>query len=97
MQLQYSPRVLDDIHWTEKSEDHIGRHGVTPGEVEEVVANAHLARHGRERTRILLGRTDAGRFLTVVLARSLRGGAYVVTARDMTFAERRLFKSRMGG
>ncbi|MER5651123.1 hypothetical protein [Streptosporangium sp. NPDC002524] len=82
------------IHWTERSEEHIARHGVTPGEVEQVVlTRPHWEAAGREGSTLVYGVTDAGRHLLVVLVESVAesGAWYVATARDMIANEKRLF------
>jgi uncharacterized protein len=42
----------------------------------------------------VFGTTDTGRSLLVVLAESIDGRAYVVTARDMTNAEHQAFRRK---
>lgn len=87
--------IVREIRWTEQSEDHIARHGVAPGDVEEVVlSRPRLAARGREDTTLIFGATNAGRYLVVILADSEDGRMYVVTARDMTDPERRAFSRR---
>jgi uncharacterized protein len=84
-----------EIRWTDNSEDHIAAHDVTPDEVEQVVyARPRLVLKGPEGTQYVFGTTDAGRYLLVVLAESIEGLAYVVTARDMTSAERQAFRRK---
>jgi uncharacterized protein len=84
-----------EIRWTDKSEDHIAAHNVTPGEVEEVLyARPRLVLKGSEEIEYVFGATEAGRYLLVVLADSIDGRAYVVTARDMTDAERQTFRRK---
>lgn len=84
------------IHWTDKSEDHIARHGVDPREVEEATESPYWTYPGVDESTILLGKTYGGRHLTVVLVESIseRRSWYVATARDMTASERRAFKRR---
>ncbi|MGK4583873.1 hypothetical protein [Kitasatospora sp. HPMI-4] len=86
-----------EIYWTDRSEEHIARHGVTPVEVEQIVfTRPHWFARGREGSTLCLGVTDAGRFLVAVLVSSNTQGSswYCVTAREMTVAERRLFLKR---
>lgn len=84
-----------EIRWTERAEDHIAAHGVTPDEVEQVVnARPRLTLPGREGVEYVFGTSDAGRYLLVVLAESLDGRDYVATARDMTDSERRAFRRK---
>jgi uncharacterized protein len=81
--------LLIDDHILDKVE---AKHGVTFEEVLEAVADPDLqVRRGREGLYRVFGCTDAGRYLLSVLA-SLGGGSWkVVTARDMTQQERRLY------
>lgn len=94
--LHYDGSVRREIAWTEEAEEHIfTRHGVTPREVEAVVhTRPRWVRPGREGTELIYGTSDDGRYLLVVLAPSLDGRSYVVTARDMTDDERRGFRRR---
>ena len=87
--------VFGEVRWTEDSETHIGRHNVTPLEVEQVLySQPRLAVPGREDTTEVLGQTDAGRLLLVVVSPASDGRDFVVTARDMTAAEMRTFRDR---
>jgi uncharacterized protein len=87
--------LVREIRWTDKAEDHIAAHHVTPDEVEQIVfARPRLVLRGREGTEYVFGTTDAGRYLLVVLAESIDGRGYVVTARDMTDAERQAFRRK---
>jgi uncharacterized DUF497 family protein len=49
---------------------------------------------GRDGTTLLFGQSHAGRYLLVVFAASGDGRWYVVTARDMTDSERRIYKKK---
>ena len=72
------------------------RHGVTFGEVRDACLAAHRqVRRGREGLYKLFSRTEAGRYLLVVLAHSHSAVWRVVTARDMTVDERRLYRREM--
>ena len=67
--LQYT-RHVREIHWTDKAEDHIwSRHQVTPDEVEQVVyTRPRWVTNGRDDTTYVLGQTNEGRYLLVVLS-----------------------------
>ncbi len=59
--------------WDAANMEHIARHGLTPGEVEEVFGNDAMdigrqLRYGEDRT-VHLGETLAGRIVFVVLMR----------------------------
>jgi uncharacterized protein len=88
-------RGVREIRWTDNSEDHIAAHNVTPDEVEQVLyTRPRLVLKGPDGTEYLFGTTDEGRYLLVVLTESIDGRAYVVTARDMTDAERQAFRRK---
>lgn len=73
-------------------EEHIARHGVSVMEAEEVALGQHVVfrtRHGRY---ALLGETEAGRCLKLIVASRGRGVYGLVTARDASEAEHRLFR-----
>ena len=82
---------IDDLVVDPGQDAHIARHHVTVAEVDEVVFGRPFwtrTRGGRFR---VLGQTDAGRYLTVIVA----SGVYsLVTARDATDAERRAYRAR---
>ena len=87
--------AVREIRWTDSSEDHIAAHNITPDEVEQVAfTRPRLVLKGPEGTEYVFGTTEAGRYLLVVLAESIDGRAYVVTARDMTNAERQAFRRK---
>ena len=88
--------ACEEITWDEGAEQHIARHGVNAEEVEEVLHGVTV-QLGAPLTRLLvLGRTLAGRYLVVVLEALTKAGdlCRVVTARDMTESERRLYRRR---
>jgi len=87
--------VFGEVAWDEASEAHVARHAVTPDEVEDVLfSRPRLVQSGPYATTYVMGRSLAGRYLFVVVAEAARGGVYVVTAREMTEAERRRFRRR---
>ena len=82
--------------WDDDNAGHVRRHGVEPEEAEEVLSNpARLAvpahRSDVEERRGLLGYTDAGRMLYVVITRRA-GRTRVVTARDATDGEKKRYR-----
>jgi hypothetical protein len=84
-----------EIRWTEQSEDHIARHGVTPDEVEQALnGRPRLELSGPDDVTYWFSTTDAGRHLLIVLVDALDGRDYVATARDMTTNERRAFRRK---
>ena len=53
--------------WDDWNRNHIVKHGVTPEEAEEVVAGTVVARESYKNRLQLIGSTQAGRMLTVVV------------------------------
>jgi uncharacterized DUF497 family protein len=87
--------VFGEVMWTEDSEAHIARHGVQPSEVEQVLySRPRLSTAGRHGTTLVLGTSSEGRHLLVVVAEAADGRDFVVTARDMTDSEKRLFREK---
>jgi uncharacterized DUF497 family protein len=84
-----------DDHILEKIE---AKHGVSFEEVEEacLLEKRHV-RRSREGLYKLFGRTTAGRYVLVVLANLGKGSWKIVTARQMTDNERRLYNKAIGG
>ena len=73
-------------------EEHIARHHVSVAEAEQVVSSNVFIRRARQGYLRLIGQTEAGRHLTIFVA-PRGGGVYaLVTARDATQAERRLYQ-----
>lgn len=86
--LEIDDQVLDKIETA---------HGVTFDEAEEACYS--LLRHvrrGREGLYKAFSRTEAGRYLLVVLADRGGGVCRIVTARQMTGQERRLYRRETG-
>lgn len=82
------------FQWDERNIEHVTRHGLIPEEVEEVFAGTHKTRRSREGLYLAYGRTFAGRYTAVVYRRLPGRGIRVITARDMTRKERRLFRRK---
>ncbi len=78
--------------WAEDSEAHIARHDVTPLEVEQALyTRPRLTAPGRDDTVEVLGTSNAGWHLLVVVTEAADGRDFIITARDMTTAEKRTF------
>lgn len=85
---------IRDFQWDDANEEHIARHGVTPAEAEELFFGRFELRRSRLGRYLVLGRSAAGRHLAVVIDKLGAGWVRVVTARDMSGAERRLYARR---
>lgn len=83
---------INDFIWDDGNIDHIARHGVTPDEAEEVFVNRPKFFKSRQERYAALGKSSQGRYLFVVFLYQGKGCARVVTARNMTKTERRLYQ-----
>jgi hypothetical protein len=83
--------------WIDPETDlpHIFDHGVTEEEVSQVLSRTGEELPGRDRSRIRLGCSAAGRYLQVVYVPDAVGeGAFVITAFDLTPKAKRAFRRR---
>jgi uncharacterized DUF497 family protein len=92
---------LSGIIWLEEIVDKIAvKHHVAQEEVREVLSSSSHFRfvekgHRRgENVYSALGQTSAGRYLVVFFVRKMTHQALIVSARDMTSAERRRYEKK---
>lgn len=83
---------IRSLIWDEWNVEHIKKHKVSVDEVEEVIGFRIKTFKSYKGRILVLGNTEKGRLLTVVLALEGRGKYYVVTARNMSKKERRYLK-----
>lgn len=88
--------MFREVRWTDDREAHIARHNVTPGEVEDVLFGRPIFIDDQiDQSTVVLGRTDAGRYLFVaVLREDHQGCTYPLTARDMTDTEKQIYRKQ---
>jgi uncharacterized DUF497 family protein len=70
------------------------KHAVDLTEVDQVLTGEPLVKRAREGLYYVLGRTEGGRYLALVVRDLGRGRARLVTARDMEPPERRAYRKR---
>jgi uncharacterized protein len=88
LSLEIDDHILDKIE---------SKHGLRFEEAEEVCTSRdHHVRRGREGLYKIFGRTMQGRYILVVLVNKFRGNWKIVTAREMTGTERKLYKQVTG-
>ena len=85
---------ITTLLWDEENVHHIARHGVEPAEVEEVCFSNPLILRGRDDLHYVMGQSESGRYLFVVIRAKGKGRARVITARNMTESEKRRAKRR---
>ena len=84
-------KAVRDSDW---SASHIAAHGVSLDEVREaILERPYWSAPGRDGTTLVYGQTYAGRYLLVVTLTE-DDEAFVVTARDMTDAEKKTFRRK---
>ena len=94
MRSHYISKVFREVRDNKWSADHIARHDVTLDEVREaVLERPYWQTAGRDDSILIYGRTYAGRYLLVVAVDD-DGKAFIVTARDMTLAEKKTFQRK---
>jgi uncharacterized DUF497 family protein len=87
--LEIDDHILDKIE---------SKHGISFDEVEEAcLSEKRHVRRSREGLYKLFSQTTAGRYVLVVLANLGRGCWKIVTVREMTDNERRLYNKAIGG
>ena len=82
---------IRELIWDKWNINHIKKHNVTKGEIEELCSGKHKRQLTYRKRYLILGRIKSGRALTIILAREKPGKYYMVTARDMSKKERRKF------
>ena len=90
---------IEEVLWLEEIVEKLWRkHRVEPEEVEEVLAGRpeirHIEKghHPDEDLYLALGRTDAGRYLSVFFIYKLDERALIISARDMSSSERKRYE-----
>lgn len=84
------------LEWDDGNTGHIALHGVNPQEVEDVCFGPHFQRRAEDDRYVLAGHTAEGRYLTVVVERINGGRFRPVTAFDMSDAQKRQYRKRVG-
>ena len=80
---------LEDLVWDSFNSTHIVKHNVTQAEVAEAYQNRLEVSETKKGRLLLVGKTNSGRWISVVLANKGNGTYYPVTARDSDKKERR--------
>jgi uncharacterized DUF497 family protein len=90
--------VIMSLIWDDWNTAHIGRHGVTPAEVEAVCFGKHIVRRSYGSRYVVIGYTEERRPLLVALEPEPQEGAfYPVTARTADRKERRMYEEELEG
>ena len=82
------------LEWDEWNTNHIAKHGVSRKEVEEAIRDPRAKMRKISKNRYALIGSAWGRILTVFLDFLEGGRYYVVTARDSTAKEKKIYKRK---
>lgn len=83
---------IDDFIVEPGREEHIARHNVSIDEVEDIVYGRHAHDHLEDEYFSITGRTEADRWVTVILAERRSYVFSLVTARDANRREQSLYR-----
>lgn len=87
--------MFREIRWTADREEHIARHQVSPAEVEELLNSRPLWLEPKAEVVVVAGVLNNGRhLLAVVIPEDHQGAVFIVTARDMTATEKRIYRQK---
>ncbi len=89
--------VIRRLNWDTWNVAHIARHQVLPEEAEEVCHGDPVELRSYKGRIILVGPSQAGRLLAVVLEHEGDAVYYPVTARPASRKERRYYEQQKGG
>lgn len=84
------------LRWTPFNIDPILRHAVPTNEVEEAIAGPYLAESGYGGPTVFIGRSGAGRVLTVIVGAEGAGQYVPVAARPASRKERGRYQQTYG-
>jgi uncharacterized DUF497 family protein len=82
------------FQWDDWNVEHIARHRVTPQEAEEVIDDDPLILKSEDGKYLAYGQSYAGRYLLVVFVWKPGQIIRVISARDMTRAEKKRYRKR---
>ena len=84
------------LEWDDKNLEHIiGKHSISPSEIEDVCFGPHYACSAKYKRKAIYGQASSGRYLLVILERLYKDVYKPITARNMTLSERRKYNDIM--
>jgi uncharacterized protein len=93
------PAQTSEFEWDEYNELHLARHGITAPEAEEVFDNAPIwlrdTKSEQERW-LMIGRTNGGRWLTMVVEVNEAGLLRAFTGRPSPDYQKNLYRQQRG-
>lgn len=86
---------IGGLQWDDENIEHIGKHGVTPSEVEDVCFGPHVANRARYGRYLVYGKSYHGKYIRVVLKRLYGIMFRPKTAYAMTESEKKNYRRRI--
>lgn len=80
--------------WDSWNKEHFKKHKVSVGEVEQVFKAKGIVQESYKGRLIIVGRSKKSRLLTIVLSFEKQKDAYVVSARDSSKKERKIYNEQ---
>lgn len=88
---------IKKLIWDEWNVAHIARHNVTPDEAEQVARGDVLVQKGKKGRTALVGPTESGRILRIILDPEGKDIYYPVTAHTASRKDKILYKQEKEG
>lgn len=89
--------VIKQVILDEQNINHIARHGVSGQEVEEVCFSRFAVRGSYAGRFLVIGKTRKARILAIIVAVKFQDVYYLVTARDASKKEKRIYIEKVEG
>lgn len=83
-----------ELIWDNWNKEHLKKHKVLIREVEQAFKAKQIVKESYKGRLIIIGRTKESRMLTVVLSLERQKNAYVVSARDSSKKERKIYNGK---
>lgn len=85
--------LVEHLIWSDANIAHIARHQINPSEVEEVCFGEHMATDSYGGRVLVIGSTQDGKVLTIILHEKEERVFFPVTARPASRKERKLYEA----
>jgi len=85
--------TIEKLIWDEWNITHISRHQIKYHEVEQACYHYLKALKTYNNRIMILGQSNNGKLITVILAKQIKNNYYVVTARNMSKEERKFISN----
>ena len=80
------------LEWDDFNIEHIiGKHWITPEEIEDVCFGVHYACTAKYKRKAIYGQASSGKYILVIVVRIYGSVFRPITARNMTVSERRKY------